>query len=135
MRTWKVSLASACWILGGYGIWSSLALARAGAAAGIPQLEAAGAAELTAALAWVLTGCAAVWTLSASAVLSFANALWSASLAWYYQDETVWLWCGACALLGALAATGAWRGRKRRRSAQPPTPRGVPFAAGQRSSR
>ncbi|ACV58778.1 hypothetical protein [Alicyclobacillus acidocaldarius] len=117
MRTWKWWLASASWILGCYGVWSCLALARAGAAADIPQLEAAGAAELTAALAWLLTGCIAVWKLSSSAVLHFANALWSASLAWYYQDETVWLWSGACALLGALAVTGARRGKRRPRPA------------------
>ncbi|AEJ43594.1 hypothetical protein [Alicyclobacillus acidocaldarius] len=117
MRKWKGWMASTSWMLGGYGIWSCLALARAGAAADIPQLEAAGAAELTAALAWILAGCIAVWRLSGAAVLQFANALWTASLAWYYQDDMAWLWSGACALLGVLAVTGAKRGNRRSRPA------------------
>jgi len=116
MRAWKWWLASASWMLGCYGIWSCLALARAGAAADIPQLEAAGAAELTAAAAWILTGCIAVWKLSASAALHFANVLWTASLAWYYQDETVWLWSGACALLGMLTSAVASRSKRRART-------------------
>ncbi|SIS62793.1 hypothetical protein [Alicyclobacillus vulcanalis] len=111
MRAWKLSLASVSFILACYGLWSSVEVARAGAIANIPQLEAAGAAEMTAALGWALAGALALWRLSASAALHTLNVLWTASLAWYYQDETVWLWSGACALLAALSVAAAMRRR------------------------
>ncbi|WP_206885612.1 hypothetical protein [Alicyclobacillus mali (ex Roth et al. 2021)] len=113
MRAWKWGLAVVSWILGSYAVWSCLVIARAGAAADIPQLEAAGAAELTAAIGWLAAGCLSIWRLSVSAVLYFANALWAASLAFYYQDDMVWLWSGACALLGALTVTATKRGNGR----------------------
>lgn len=117
MRAWKWALASASWLLGAYAAWSCLALARAGAAANIPQLEAAGAAELTAACVWILTGFLTLWNLWVSAAVQMVNALWTASLAWYYQDDTAWLWTGACALLFALSSLAAYRGRRRAHTA------------------
>ncbi|GMA60654.1 hypothetical protein NZD89_13600 [Alicyclobacillus fastidiosus] len=112
MRTAICTVAA---VFGVYVVISGFWIAEAGATNDIPQLAAAGVAELIVALASLLGAGLIFWNRWVALAMFGIATLWSACVAIIYFDETVWIWCGVALV---LALSCAWVQRRRRPSDQ-----------------
>ncbi|MFB5191171.1 hypothetical protein [Alicyclobacillus fastidiosus] len=102
-----------CTVAAMFGVYVAISgfwIAQAGATNDIPQLAAAGVAELIVALASLLGAGLIFWNRWVALSMFAIATLWSACVAIIYFDETVWIWCGVALV---LAVSCAW-GQKRR---------------------
>ncbi|WDL96200.1 hypothetical protein [Alicyclobacillus sp. ALC3] len=112
---WKIIVGIVSVVFATYAASQAIAIAQAGVANQIPQLEGDGGGALLFAVVLATAGIAGMWKAIIALPLYAITLIIGVLVALIYQDLMLWFWDFGVLILGAATVFGARQAQQRRR--------------------